>query len=273
MTRLLTALVAAALVAPNIANAQTAPADGPSPRLADGAVVPCRAGQYNRRAAHYATQTGEWTRIDLYLGPEEQWDYESVRDDCVAQADAHGRVLATLLDIGSDDQPDPPNIARYAAGIERLARRYRNQVDAWEVWNEPNHPLFGAGMTAESYGELLRASYAAVKRGDPGALVVAAGTSSVDLAFLGRVLATRPPFDALAVHPYEAPVDAAPGTTPVGLAALPELRWLMLRYDRREPVWVTEYGWPDGGFLEQAQAQFTACEYVAVAFVYDWSWH
>jgi len=268
-------LVLAAILLPlacSSALARPVPVDSVH-EVAAGVVVPCRVGQHERRAARLAElPPGSWVRVDLYLGPEDVWNYRPTQDDCIAQASAHWRVLVTLLDVGDDALPDVPDAGRYVAGLSDLAARYRGQVDAWEVWNEPNHPLFGAGMTPSLYADLLTASYHAVKRADPSALVAAAGTSSVDLPFIEAVLRSGAPFDVMGAHPYEDPVDAAPGTTRVGFAALPELRALMLRYDRREPVWVTEYGWPSGGFLAEARAQLAEREYVEAAFVYDWSW-
>lgn len=78
-------------------------------------------------------------------------------------------------------------------------------VRAWQIWNEPELPgSWWPQPFAKRYVKLLRESYAAVKRRDPGAIVVTAGLTNFswkDLESMYKAGA-RGSFDMVAVHPY-----------------------------------------------------------------------
>ncbi|GIW11677.1 MAG: hypothetical protein KatS3mg061_2734 [Dehalococcoidia bacterium] len=68
--------------------------------------------------------------------------------------------------------PGPPaNPQDFANFLAALAARYRGKVHAIEVWNEQNlwYEWGGRGrkLSAKQYVDLLRASYAAIKKGQP----------------------------------------------------------------------------------------------------------
>ena len=80
--------------------------------------------------------------------------------------------------------------ARDAAGV--LAEHFRDRVTVWEVWNEPNawteHPregVFygGSFIYPSNFAWLLKRSYTAIKRGQPGSssIVVSGGLFSHDI--------------------------------------------------------------------------------------------
>ena len=129
-------------------------------------------------------------------------------------------------------------IAAFGRYSERLARRYRGRVAAWEVWNEPNlHDYWQS--TPERYVQLMRAAYEGVKRGDPDAIVVGGSLSGVDMVYLRRILAAGGArwMDALSVHPYTF------GWLPEDSYLLRELRGAsaaMAAAGRSPSLWVTE---------------------------------
>ncbi len=87
----------------------------------------------------------------------------------------------------------------------------RLPIRAWQIWNEPNFPLFWRPRpSAPGYARLLKRSAATLRALDPGATVIAAGVAPVEdgplpwryLASLYRVPGVRRAFDVAALHPY-----------------------------------------------------------------------
>ena len=91
-------------------------------------------------------------------------------------------------------EPDPPALEDYGAALaDRYSGRFPDpahagqklpRVAAFQVWNEPNLPLYlnpqWSGSQPESpliYRAMLNSFYAGVKSVDPGAVVVSAGTA------------------------------------------------------------------------------------------------
>jgi hypothetical protein len=113
-------------------------------------------------------------------------------------AAAWSRFLATLVD-------------RYGPGgslwdgVERPL-----PVREWQIWNEPNFPLFWQSPSAVAYARLLRRSAAAIRNADSRAIVVAAGLAPIEhepppwryLASLLRAPGVRGALDIAALHPY-----------------------------------------------------------------------
>jgi hypothetical protein len=185
-------------------------------------------------------------------------------DQLVASAAAHRiDVLPVVIYAPAWARQDsslfnspPAQTAGYVAYLQALVARYgpsgsfwaehpqlpRRPLRTWQVWNEPqlrfqwNAPGFATG-----YGQLLQASYEALKAADPGCTVVLAGATNLSweiIAQLYRQGGIHGFFDVVAVHPYTA--------TPAHVARIVELVRQVLRshHDARVPIWVTELGFP-----------------------------
>jgi polysaccharide biosynthesis protein PslG len=175
----------------------------------------------------------------------------------------------------------------YARAIGFLAARYRGRVEAWEIWNEPNHSGFWrAGDAASAYAALLKAAYPAVKAADPAATVVGGSLSHSDHAFAERLyqLGVKGSFDAFAVHPYSddvSPLDPRSTIDPrySFVRGVPRIREVMLRHGDDRPIWLTESGWSTStirttdpwrnGVSEATQALFLRQQAEQVA---RWPW-
>ena len=221
-----------------------------------------------RHVLHNLALAGvETVRIDVswaMLEPDgpgqmSQWGVDQV-DSAIRLAVDHG--LSPLVTFwmapewanGSTDERVPPTSPEGLAGLrsitERLAAEYAGVVDAWEVWNEPNSDDFMRGADPQAYAELLAASYAGYKAGNPNSQVVFGGPSYVDSDWVAQVLDAggAANFDVMAVHPYMGVADEPPELPDDGtmwrLNRLPTLLELMAEYgvgDRE--VWFTEFGW------------------------------
>jgi hypothetical protein len=210
-----------------------------------------------------------------------QW-YVTRMDRCFALARARGlRVLATLSGTpgwangGRDRNVPPLDSGDYARAAQWAAARWAGVVDAWEVWNEPDpSQTFWTG-SVEQYVELLRAAYPAIKRGNPGALVVFGGPSGNNDRFIAAAYAAgaKGSFDVMATHPYQGRSDAEPERPDDGnrwwLTHVPAVRAVMRRNGDDKPIWFTEFGWSthenaagaptwQRGVTEQQQADYLA---------------
>ena len=154
----------------------------------------------------------------------------------------------------------PTSLGRFAA---TLARRYgptgslwrarprlpRVPIRAWQVWNEPNLPIYwGGDPDPPAYARLLAAAKRALKAVDPHAEVVSAGLAESRLGmpfeqFVRELYeaGAADSLDTFALHPYAADPDAA-------LRAVERTRDLLEGLDDdAPPIWVTELGWASGG--------------------------
>lgn len=211
-----------------------------------------------------------WIRVDVgWCSLEENgpgvistW-YQDRLDATVAAARARGlKLLITLACAPTwatpGNKPDvlPADPAQYARVASYLATRYRGQIAAWEVWNEPDCEGGCPRGNPEAYAQLLRAAYPALKAADPAAVVMNGGLSGIDLTWIRRMLdaGAAQSLDVLALHPYLAPAAAAPDTpstagfsNPYRITNVSAAHALLAEAGRPDvPIWFTEFGWTTG---------------------------
>lgn len=168
--------------------------------------------------------------------------------------------------LGSKYLPDNPNA--YARAIAHLAKRYRGEVQSWEIWNEASGDVHLKGATDREYKQVLCAAYPAVKRSAPGAKVIMAGTAGINVDWIRELykLGAKRCFDVVAVHPYNSGLrprtPSWDGGTPRWIVAMREVRQVMRRHgDARADVWYTEFGYSSagkasGGVTQRQQARW-----------------
>ncbi len=172
----------------------------------------------------------------------------------LAEARAHGIAPLVILDYANRfyDNHGFPNSPEAVAGFARyaefMARELADRVTDWEVWNEWSG---GCGMrdrpgehTPEMYAQLLRATYPAVRRGNPQATVVGIGGehSKHHLAQIEGMMRGAPEaMDAFSVHSYRYP--ATPEATDLA-GEIQHVAQLAKDCGTTERVWITEIGWP-----------------------------
>jgi hypothetical protein len=223
-----------------------------------------------RAGVRLIRQTFDWARIERRPG---RYDF-SFYDSYVAALASRGmrllpivfgppRFRSTAPALGALRGTYPPrsprDLGRFAAV---LVRRYgprgtfwrshpglpRVPVRAWQVWNEPNLPVYWRPRPdAAAYVRLLRAARDEIKRADPGAEVVSAAVAYSTLGVpFERYLTdmyragAASTFDVLGLNPY---ARDAPGV----LVAVRSARALAARFGHHPPIWLTEIGWATGG--------------------------
>ena len=147
----------------------------------------------------------------------------------------------------------PRNVADYAAFVSFLANRWRGQVEAYEIWNEPN--VGGYYVAPQQYGAMVKTAGAGIRVVDPTAKILTGGLYTNDYGYLEAVFASTPDvgayFDVIGAHPYIWNIN--PGAYWRGgdgriasttFAGYRELRnTVRNRGGGDKPVWITEMGW------------------------------
>lgn len=150
------------------------------------------------------------------------------------------------LDI--EDYP-PRDYEAFSDYVSEVVRHYRNEVQYWEVWNEPDLRGFWAG-TAEQYAHLLAVTYQTVKRVNPSAQVLLGGVALEgggpggiyrNRTFLTDILNDRrypaaKHFDIMNFHSY--------GTREEMRQRMDYVRRALSQANAgAKPIWVTETGY------------------------------
>lgn len=301
----LAAVVVAAMVTPSpIPTAHAAPPAVPAAGygFGDGAQMTwLGAADVNRELDAVTKTTATWFRVLIPWTKIEtaKGQYNWGQTDLVINA-ATARGLKVLGVIafspdwarpgGSYFTAPPNNVADYADFSQAVVNRYGGNVSSWQLWNEPNLPLF-FGFTphnAPRYTEMVKAAYPAIKAVQPNSTVVLAGLSRLPgdespPAFMEKMYAAgaKGSFDAAAAHPY---------VFPSGLAANPENGFsdvaavhgvMAANGDGGKSIWITELGAPtsedrDGVSQQEQATQITdvlaavaATSYSGPAFIYS----
>lgn len=295
------------------------PTSTPVPRvLAYGASVHLY-GQNHERVLTLAREAGfGWIRQQVWWRQIEPWKgtyYWGELDTIVADANAQG--LHVLLGIvrspewatgGGYGLPyDPTDLGDF---LYALASRYRGQVHAYEVWNEPNLAHENAGRVADpgEYVRLLSVAYRRIKEADPEAQVVSGPLtptgvtrpwlSTDDLDYLRAMLAYEDGLflascDAVGVHaagtlnPPDSLWPAEPGPGPGWLdhpthyfRHVENIHIVLREFGARKPIWISEFGWATANYTwgyeygnynsEEDQADYIVRALEIVAE--DWPW-
>jgi polysaccharide biosynthesis protein PslG len=143
----------------------------------------------------------------------------------------------------------PSEASAYATFVAFLAQRYGTELAGIEIWNEPdqaNELYFAGPDKAARYAALLRAAYTAIKRANPGVLVLGASIVGDNGRFLRLLYADgiKGYYDGLAVHFYTLTV-----------AAVRYIHEVQLANGDRTPIWLDEFGfsscWPQHKIQEE----------------------
>ncbi len=185
-------------------------------------------------------------RVDLYWSRVEHdgvLDFSEF-DAIVGAIRARGLDLLLILDYGHADHDvrSAEGIAAFARYAAAAAARYASEHVAFEIWNEPNHPLYwGGAPDAGQYAALAGAALDAIRSAAPDAVVGTGGLSYFDFPYLKAMLEAGAAdlADAVGLHAYE---------KPEGLAE----KWVMAerlirdKTDLPLPIWLTEWGYSIG---------------------------
>ncbi len=254
------ALVAAALAAPARAAETGINSAGTSPTAA--------AQMATDLNATWIRSFARWDLIEPN-GPD-AWSADQIAalDQLTAAARERGKKVVVVISgtprwasTTADPFSPPVDAAEFGRFLRSLSARYRGLVTAWEIWNEPDETEFwkGSPPSPDAYLPVLRAAHAAIRAGDPGALVLAAPSTGNNYPFLEGLYArgARGSFDGVAVHTDTACLIKGPddyyreGDGRVGRFSFLGLRemhaTMAARGDGDLPIIITELGWSATG--------------------------
>ncbi len=278
----------------------------------DGAQTPGAAAYNARAAGALADAHFGWARFQLVWRDFEQspgaYDWLPL-DTRIAAARATGAqiVLTIVKPPAWASPPGRPgafseNTTPLYNMLTEVASRYRGQVRAYELGNEPNLASeVGGTVGVEGFFDFLKAGYLAIKRTDPTAIVVLGGLLATDAddphlavsapTFLRQLYAYREGqvaryFDVLGFHPAgtanapETYVSEQPGSgaCPRALASagpcyqhapdfyfrqVESLRTIMEEHSEwAKQIWLTEFGW-DSCIGQVAPAGYEYCQLIS----------
>lgn len=138
--------------------------------------------------------------------------------------------------------PLAENTDKVADFVAQAVTNFKGKIKYWEIVNEPNLESFwGSKPNPAEYAKVLEASYKAVKKANPDAVVLYAGVAGVPLKYIedSYKAGAGKYFDVMNIHPYQ-----WQGLPESGLIReISQLKELMAKYGLSDkPIWITEVG-------------------------------
>jgi hypothetical protein len=143
--------------------------------------------------------------------------------------------------LGPGSASPPADLGDWAHYVEQVTTRYRGRIQAYQIGNEPNLPMFWTGSAAQ-LGDFIATAAQTIRRVDPGATIIAPAPlirSEVDVRYAHALWSaiSSAPIDVLAFHFYPRSREA--------VASLPRIVGTLRRIARshgfvRTPLWITE---------------------------------
>jgi len=249
----------------------------------------------------YAKQSFSWRNIQPNEGI---WKWH-IADEVIAEALYRGRRVVARIDgppdwvlvqNPADITESPFNLDALEAYCGTLAARYAGQIEAYQIWNEPNLAReWGEQQpNAESYVRLLAVCSDAIRAVDPDVTIISAGLSPTgtdspealpDERYLWQMYEAGAAayFDVLGLHApgYKLPPEAsvqdaleAEQNTWARFRHVETMRAIMVANgDAHKQIAILEMGWttdsrPDSDYEWFGVSQETQAEYLARAYAY-----
>ncbi|MDX1413832.1 MAG: cellulase family glycosylhydrolase [Candidatus Promineifilaceae bacterium] len=178
---------------------------------------------------HLETLGVGWVKVQvswkLYQPDRDRYDMERFAELDELIRTAREREIDVLLGVSkapewsrsTTEQDGPPlDYSLYADFMSFLADRYRGQVDAYELWNEPNlqREWNGAVLSAADFAQLVEIGAEGARAADPEILIISGAPAVTgindgivaidDRVYLRGMLEAgiETVVDAIGVHPY-----------------------------------------------------------------------
>jgi len=142
-------------------------------------------------------------------------------------------------------RPEPPiknpqAMKRWLLFVKATVNRYKDKIDYWEVWNEPNHRNYwGAQPNGKEYGQLLRQTATLIRKLDTDAKIIGGSMAGLSPEFTDDFLSvgTADLIDIISYHNY--------GPVPEERIYRAIEVWNVInKYDPELQLWQGECGYP-----------------------------
>jgi hypothetical protein len=189
-----------------------------------------------------------WQDIEPVQG---EFDF-SKYDLIVELAKKHGIEILGILDYSADWASScrewncaPSENKLFINYAVAVVSRYKGKVRYWELWNEPDSPIYWKQQDGlKEYCRLLKQVYTAVKEIDPDCKVLNGGLAG-GIASVNRLYDNGAGgyFDILNIHIFESPFNQGAQKR---IAAYPRIAYNIMKRnnDAEKKIWITEIGSP-----------------------------
>jgi len=222
----------------------------------------------DRMGVSWLLRTFNWDWIE---GEEGNWNFDDY-DKYVDTAKASGKKIIGLLaydvfwihEDGNTHKYIPPDKMHLYLNYVRLtAEHFKGRVDAWCIWNEPNFGFWNGSR--DEYLSLARQAADALREIDSEVTLLGGafnrGIFGLPTAYIKGLFESgaMEKADAVAFHPYE--------LNPHRTARLfLEFRARVAKYGFEDRIWITEAGYPTGGWYPTAVSEKKFPAYVVKTF-------
>lgn len=213
----------------------------------------------------YGADTGMVRLVAFWMGMEVtqnqiNWTY---LDSRVNAARAAGlQILLTFYGIprwanGASPSCDfwagqcsapPTNASFFADFAADVASRYRDSIDYYEIWNEPDYTVFWGSNMSDFHALIAQPGATAIRAADPGAVILGPAMLSSKTKLQNFLSLACSYIDIVTVHAYEG--------TAAGMKNSVANKWTsaMSSVGCPKQLWVTEFGVKSNVVGEAAQA-------------------
>jgi len=135
---------------------------------------------------------------------------------------------------------DPVAMEAFLAFVKAAVERYKDQIDYWEVWNEPNHPNYwGTEPDGKEYGKLLVETAKLIREVDPDCKIIGGSMAGIHPDFADDFLSVGSDklIDIISYHNYGAVPEER-------VYAAIDLWEVINKYNPEIELWQGECGYP-----------------------------
>ncbi|MDR2509680.1 MAG: hypothetical protein LBC77_03435 [Spirochaetaceae bacterium] len=208
-----------------------------------------------------------WVLATLYWNDVERkegdWKYGNYDAFVKRNKDAGNKIVMVLAydtpwlysDNEGRKKVDPQNLDHFINYVETTVERYKDTVDAWEIWNEPNG-LFWRGSRGD-YFELHKRTAAAIRAVKKDAYILGGAFWRTPVSFINAMFkyGAFENVDAAAFHPYGINPDES-------MMLYDKFKAALLKNKFSGDIFITEVGYPTGGLYPNKMKEERAPEYV-----------
>jgi hypothetical protein len=189
----------------------------------------------------------EFIDYDVIMGENQAGWFERYDKAMLEYKEKDVRVVAMLAygtETNGRDRYAPPSEKEWRQFVRTVVKRYRNQVDAWEIWNEPDSPDYMHPNTVNALHPLLKSSYGLIKQYDPDSVVLNGPIANIKHTKFVKNLYKKSGkyFDELSIHLYYCDEYMQYGDNSKLHEDVERLTAAIPKERRNQKMWITEFG-------------------------------